>query len=234
MNLMNKIRTLLALPISLFFCLWYLPFSQAIKIPIILYNPKLYCIKGKVIINATKIRFGMIRLGLFITNQYPNNGISFYNKGTILFKGDACIGANSAITVLRHNSYVEIGERFGNSSTLRINCDYRIILYGAVRCGCNVQIMDSAMHRLKNKQGLFVGRGYDEVIIGSHTWLATDVTVMQGTKLPPYSVVAARSLCNQDYSEHGSYGLYAGIPAKYKKSGRWRDINDDSIIIENE
>lgn len=204
------------------------------KIPIILYKPKLYCIKGKVIIDAPKIRFGMIRMGLFITNQYPNKGISFYNKGTILFKGDACIGANSAITVLRNNSYVEFGECFGNSSSLRINCDYRIILCCAVRCGCNVQIMDSAMHRLKNEQGLFVGRGYDEVVIGSHTWLATDVTVMQGTKLPSHSVVAARSLCNQDYSLYGSFGLYAGIPAKHKRGGVWRDINDDSVIIENE
>lgn len=135
---MNKIRTLLALPISLFFCLWYLPFRQAIKVPIILYNPKLYCLKGKIIINAKQIRFGMIRLGLFITNQYPNRGISFYNKGTILFKGEACIGANSAITVLREDSYVEFGEQFGNSSTLRINCDYRIVFSNAVRCGCNV------------------------------------------------------------------------------------------------
>ena len=89
------------------------------------------------------------------------------------------------------------------------------------------------MNSLKNEQGLFIGRGYDEVVIGPHTWLATDATVMQGTKIPPYSVVAARSLCNQDYSVHGSYGLYAGIPAKHKRTGVWRDINDDSVIIEN-
>lgn len=233
---MLKIRTILALPISLFFNLWYLPFRQAIKIPILLYKPKFYCLKGKVIIDSDHVHFGMIRLGLFITNQYPNAGVSFYNKGAIIFRGgglkNSCIGANSTITVLRDSSYLEFGKQFGNSSTLRINCDYRIVFEDNVRCGCNVSIMDSALHRLKNKDGNFVSRGYDEVVIGHDTWLCTNVTVMQGTYLPAYSVVAAYSLCNADYRDYDTHNLFAGVPAKYKKAGVWRDINDDNVTID--
>lgn len=237
MNIIFKIRTILAIPKSLLFCLWYLPFRQAIKIPILLYNPKFYCLKGKVIIDSDHVYFGMIRLGLFITNQYPNAGVSFFSKGTIVFKGGtkpSCIGANSAITVLRNSSYLEFGKNFGNSSTLRINCDYRIICKDNVLCGCNVQIMDSSMQRLKNKNSDFVSRGYDEVVIDHDTWLAANVTVMQGTHLPPFSVVAAHSMCNDDYRNNDTHSLFAGIPAKYKTTGIWRDINDDNVTIDLE
>lgn len=91
----------------------------------------------------------MIRLGLFVTNQYPNSGIRWYNQGTIVFKGNVAIGANSAITLLRKDSYVEFGANFGNVTSLRLNCDYRIIFKENVRIGWDVSIMDSSMHRLK-------------------------------------------------------------------------------------
>ena len=102
------------------------------------------------------------------------------------------------------------------------------------RCGCNVQIMDSSMHRLKNKNSDFVSRGYDEVVIDHDTWLAANVTVMQGTHLPPFSVVAAHSMCNDDYRNNDTHSLFAGIPAKYKTTGIWRDINDDNVTIDLE
>ena len=82
-----KLRTFFALIPSVIFCFWYLPFKQAIKIPIIVYCPRIFKFGGRVIIDSDKIYFGMIRLGLFITNQYPNAGIRWYNKGTIVFKG---------------------------------------------------------------------------------------------------------------------------------------------------
>ena len=225
-----KLRTLLALVPSLFFCLKYLPFRQAIKIPIIIYNPHYYCMRGKVIIDSPVITFGMIRLGIFITNQYPNSGIRWHNQGTIVFKGRAAIGANSAITVLRENSYLEFGDNFGNAASLRLNCDYKIIFKDNVRIGWDVSIMDSSMHRLKNIDGEFINKGYDEIYIGANTWIGSECMILQGSRLPDYTVVAAHSLVNS-HVDVPSYSLIGGGPAKLIKTGVWRDINDDKIII---
>ena len=216
---------------SLLFCLRYLPFWQAIKIPIIIYKPSIYKLSGVVIIDSPKVTFGMIRLGLFVTNQYPNGGISWYNKGTIVFKGQVCIGANSSITVLRKNAYVEFGNQFGNSTTVRINCDHRIIFNDRVLVGWDVSIMDSSLHRLKNMDNHFLGSGYGEVVIGENTWIASQCMIGKGVQLPPYTIVGARSLVNEHTNKIPSYCLIAGTPAKVIRQGVWRDIEDDKIEI---
>ena len=186
--------------------------------------------RGKVIIDSPVITFGMIRLGIFITNQYPNSGIRWHNQGTIVFKGRAAIGANSAITVLRENSYLEFGDNFGNAASLRLNCDYRIIFCKNVRIGWDVSVMDSAMHRIKDLDGNFLGKGYEEVIIEENVCIASQCLILQGTRVPAYSIVAARSLLNK-YYDIPTYSLLAGIPARLIKTGVYRDINDDKILI---
>ena len=226
-----KLRTLWALIPSLFFNFWYLPFKQAIKLPIIIYKPKFSKLKGRVRIEAPDIKFGMIRLGMFITNQYPNTGIRWHNAGTVVFRGRGCIGANSAITVLRKSSYLEFGENFGNVTSLRVNCDYRIIFKDRVRIGWDVSVMDSSMHLLKDMEGNFVGKGYAEVVIGENVWIASKCTVLQGVQVPAYSVVGACSLLNKDYSTYPPYSLFVGSPARYVKTGVWRDLNDDKITM---
>lgn len=227
---MMKLRTFFAIIPSLLFRLRYLPFKQALKLPIIIYNLKIFKLGGKVIIDSDKIYFGMIRLGLFITNQYPNSGIRWYNKGTIIFKGNACIGANSAITVLRPTSYLEFGKNFGNVTSLRINCDYKITFHDNVRIGWDVSIIDSAMHRTKDLAGNFTGPGYAEVSIGNNCWIASQCFIMQNTKLPDFTIVGARSMTTKNY-EIPTHSLIAGNPAKLIKTGIWRDFNDDKIII---
>lgn len=225
-----KIRTLLAILPSALFCLRYLPFKQAIKLPIIIYNIHIFKLGGKVIIDSPNIYFGMIRLGMFITNQYPNSGIRWYNNGTIIFKGKACIGANSAITMLRTTSYLEIGDNFVNSTSIRVICDYRIIIKDNVRIGWVVSITDSAMHRTKDINGNFTGPGYGEISIEHNCWIASQCFIMYNTKLPQYTTVGARSLTNKNY-EIPPYSLIAGTPAKLIKTGIWRDLNDDKITI---
>lgn len=54
------------------------------------------------------------------------------------------------------------------------------------------------------------------IIIGDYTFVGTRCTILKGSKLPSYSVLGACSLLNKQYEN--SYGLYAGIPARYIKS----------------
>ena len=90
---------------SLYFNFRYLPFKQAIKLPIVLYKPHLLKCKGTIVINPIdgKITFGMIRLGFPGVSVYPNNGITWENHGgTIIFKGKCVIG---------NDSYLSFGEK---------------------------------------------------------------------------------------------------------------------------
>lgn len=78
---------------SVFFNFHYLPFHEAVKLPILLYKPKLLKLKGTIKIKQEdKIGFGMIRLGFPEVSLYPNTGIVFENYGgTVVFKGQCCI-----------------------------------------------------------------------------------------------------------------------------------------------
>ena len=66
---------------TIYFNFHYLPFRQAIKLPILLYKPHFISLKGKIIIDALSIRIGMIRMGHLVNTCNPNNGISIDNRG---------------------------------------------------------------------------------------------------------------------------------------------------------
>lgn len=232
-SIYRKIATLWALPFSAIFCLLHLPIRQAVKLPIIIYKPSLafFFSKGKFIIDSPDIHFGMIRLGLWMTYQYPNSGIRGVNNGTIVFKGNVGIGANSAIIVSHKTSFLEIGDNFSSSTSLHLNCDYRILFGKNIRIGWNVIIMDSAMHRLKNTDGSYTSSGYNEICIGDNNWLATNCLVLPGTRTANKQLFAARSVVNRDYSTEPECSLWAGAPAVLKKTGIWRDVYDDRIDL---
>ena len=68
------------------------------------------------------------------------------------------------------------------------------------------------------------------MFIEENVWIASQCLILQGTRVPAYSIVAARRLLNKYYGIP-AYSLLAGIPAKLVKTGVWRDINDDKILI---
>jgi serine acetyltransferase len=57
------------------------------------------------------------------------------------------------------------------------------------------------------------------VIIENNVWVANGVSVMKGTYLPAYTVVASNSLVNKNFKEMGEHCMIGGIPAKYITNG---------------
>ena len=70
----NNRRVLRSILYSIYFNFHYLPFKQAIRLPILFYKPKFKDLKGSVKI-VGELKFGMIRLGFPIVSLYPNSGI---------------------------------------------------------------------------------------------------------------------------------------------------------------
>jgi len=221
-----------SLPLSLYFNLHYLPFKQAIKLPIILYNPSFWALKGKIVIDSSNINFGMIRLGLFNASINKGKGFVWMNEaGMVIFRGSFSAGPGSVIKISHPRAVLDFGNNVGNASSLKIDCHKGISIGENSRFGWDVVIMDSNLHRLKNSDGSWTGRGFEAIDIGSNCWLSSQTVVLPGTKFPSYSVCALGSILNKDYSGFGN-GLFAGRPAKMIKPGVWRDVFDCEIEYE--
>lgn len=231
-QLKRRLGLIISLPFSIYFNFHYLPFRQAIKLPIILYSPRFWGLGGKVVINSSNVRFGMIRLGLFNASIDNGNGFTWMNEGgTVVFNGDFAAGPGSVFKIGKGNALLEFGHKVNNASSLKIDCNCHITIQDWVRFGWNVIIMDSNLHRLKNSDGSWTGKGYEPIEIGDNSWISSQCVVLPGTRFPAYSVCSLGSILNKDYSNCGK-GLYAGRPAKLIKEGIWIDMSDSNIEYE--
>ena len=215
---------------SIYFNFYYLPLRQAIKLPIILYRPKLLKMDGDVILEVPLdgVRFGMIRLGKYTVSLYPNTGFVYENHGgKIVFKGRCDIGNASALSI-GNKAEVVFGDRFCASASFKLTSYCRIEFKDKVRCGWDCLFMDTDFHRLTMTDGTASPKGYGPIYIGTGCWFGMGTIVQKNTILPSYCVIATRSLLNHKYNIPEK-SLIAGSPAVLKKIGVYRDIDNDWI-----
>ena len=86
-NFIKKLCLLRSIFTTIWFNFHYLPFKQAIKLPILLYKPKIIASKGSIIIKG-EIKPFMIKLGIPQIFIYPNTGVMFENWGGRLYLKD--------------------------------------------------------------------------------------------------------------------------------------------------
>ena len=233
MNAIIKDRTKLLLTVlrflipNIYFNFHYLPFRQAWKIPVIFYKPHFGMLKGNVKILG-KVRFGMITMGFDNVSIYPNNGIRFQNAGgLIIFQGPCFFGNDTAIAVGKRGKLI-VGENIRSSAGLKIACQHSITIGNNVRVGWEVMMVDSDFHKVTYTDGRPSPKGYKPIRIGDYCWLGFRSTIMKGTTIKDHCIVSANSLCNKEYSE--SYALLAGQPAEIRKTGIYRDLDNDDIV----
>lgn len=213
------------LPWTLYFNFHYLPFKEAIHLPILLYKPKLLNCNGLVRILGG-VKFGMIRLGFMQASIYPNNGITWENRGTVIFNGSAIIGNSSAISVGK-NGHLIFGNRFRATTALKCVCYNKVNFDSDVLIGWDCTISDTDFHTLQYNDN--TTRGFGDIFIGHNTWIAMQSLILKGSKTPPYAVVAARSLLNKDFTCEKEKILLSGQPAKVICRNIYHDCNNDSI-----
>jgi acetyltransferase-like isoleucine patch superfamily enzyme len=222
------LKNIFHLPKILYFNFHYLPFKQAIKLPIFVYNVKLRNCTGKLKIESDNISFRMIEIGRDISKTYPDTGVIWDHKGTIVFKGTCKIGISSTVMV-GEQGYLEFGDNFMNTTSAKIIAFHYVKFHNNIRLGWDAIVMDTAHHVLKNLKGEFTGKGYGPIIIGENNWISTRSMIMAGAKTPDYCIIAANSYLNKDFSTKESKILLAGSPVTIKAKGIWRDFKDDSI-----
>lgn len=225
-SLKGKFAVIRSILPTLWFNFHYLPFRQAVKLPVLLYKPHLYCCDGTIRFeDGVPIHTGMVRLGFLTETVYPNSGILWDNRGgEVVFRGPCIIGGNSNIKVGTYGK-LHIGSGLLCTTSLKLVCYDSVVLGDMLRIGWEVTIMDTDFHRVKTPEGKFLGSAVAPIEVGHNAWLCTQSLIMKGTFIPPYCIVSARSLVKKRY-DVPEYSLLAGSPAMLKKTGLWRDAGD--------
>ncbi len=217
------------LPWTIYFNFHYLPFKQALKLPIVLYKPKLLCCKVKIRING-RVRFAMIKLGFYKVSLYPNTGIRWENKGSVIFNGWSIIGHASNISVGKTGT-LRIGSGFRATCSLKLACYNKIDFGDNVLIGWDCTFTDTDFHSLHSTTGKT--KAFGEIRIGNNNWIAMQTLCLKGGGTANYSVIGARSLVNTDFTKQGQKVLIIGNPARIVKTGIYHDYMDDSIVYDD-
>lgn len=212
---------------SIYFNFHYLPFRQAIKMPIILNGAQLYAMKGTVKIESDFIRKGMIKLGMEgVYLFYPHRGVTWQNHGgCVIFSGECRIGAGSSLSI-SEKATLNIGSGFRNTYGLKLIVSRNILIGENCRFGWNVFIMDTNMHPLKDSITNKRGSGGKDIIIGDYNWFSTNCVILPGVVTPSRVIVAMGSIVTRG-NDYKSWCMYGGSPIKLLRENVYRDYNDD-------
>lgn len=179
--MLKKLWVLRSIFSTLYFNFHYLPFRQAVKLPIVLYKPKLLECKGSIEIKG-KITTGMIQLGKFSVSVYPNSGFTYENKGgKIVFNGKCLIGNDSYVSIGKKGELV-IGGDFISSAGLKL-INYRKICFGVgTSLGWGVLVMDTNFHPLYDMEKCIYKKASGPIEIGDYNWFGTQCKIMHSVK----------------------------------------------------
>lgn len=209
---------------TIYFNFHYLPFRQAIKLPILLYRPKYISLKGTVKIESEKVHFGMIKLGPLVNTCNPNCGISIDNRGgSIVFKGDA-IFANDSYFMICEDAVLTLGRDL--DCNCKIKCAKSIEIGDETWIAYDSMIMDSDWHALTDVTTGKLLKKTSPVKIGKHNFISYKCIVTKGAVTPDYATFMPGSLINQVY-EGEENSLFGGNPCELIDEGYYMDHNNN-------
>lgn len=200
-----------------------LPFMDAIKIPIIVYQ-------GTEIEQMGKIKFNCpIRKGILVVGKrmfYRGQKTVIINRGTIEIDGDCEIMGGTTIHVLRYCSNFHIGNNVMIGECVRILADTNITIGDFTRITFGCLLIDSEFHFVLNTETGVVNTTRYPIKIGKYNWIGNSTVIKKGTITPDYTIVSNKSMLTKDYSDIPKYSILLGSPAKLKGSGLRRIYNE--------
>lgn len=198
----------------------FLSFKQAIKLPIYIYgNTKFVRITPKgICISSNSVSRGMITINRWNTASCASGGgteIILQTNGKIIFEGSARIGIGCRINV-NNGGVLRIGSNFIMNNQNNIGCFNSISIAEDVIIGHQNQIFDTNFHHIMETNTQRVLRSNNEIVIGRKTWIGNRVTILQGSIIPPNSILASNTLISKPFSESNT--IIGGIPGKVIRS----------------
>lgn len=218
------LRSLLS---TIYFNFHYLPFRQAVRLPILLYKPHFLDLKGKIIISGG-VKTGMIELGRYKVSLYPNSGVVIENHGgTIVFEGRCSIGNNSFLSI-GPMATVTFGKNFFCTTSMKLTSYQNITFEDNVLVGWDCLFMDTDFHCIKKKDGGKT-KGVGTIKVGANSWICAKSSIMKNTELPRFTTVASGTMLDKkmDIPECTVIGNDNNVVVKH--TGAYWDCNDDTV-----
>ena len=224
---MKKMQLLRAIIPSILFNFKYLPFRQAVRFPVWVYKPHFLALKGSVIIENEHIYCGMIELGFPRAATYPNTGISWRNRGKVIFKG-TCRIPSDCYVVIGKQATLTFGNDFNANSGLKLVSNCKITFGDHTRLGWEVTIIDTNFHPLFDMEKQQFKKAFSPIVIGDYNWFGTQCLIMHGVHTPERCIFGARSIVTRG-GKYESYCVHGGSPIHVLTRNVMRDYDNDQI-----
>ena len=196
-KLINKIVQVSVIK-TLYFNFHYLPISQALHIPIIIYKrTKLSKIKGEVLIKSEP-KFGLIKIGHYAvgTLDMKYNRTIWQNEGTVVFNGRASIGSGARISVNKE-AILTFGKNFCITGGSSIICSKAISFGENCLLSWDILIMDTDFHSIIDSNNIIVNKP-KSITIGDHVWIGCRSLILKGVSICNDVVIAAGCRITKD------------------------------------
>lgn len=201
---------------SFYFCFRYLPFRQAIKMPVFLAVPvkviKLH--RGGITFNGS-VHSRQIEFVEGIEGIPSLHASIFIEPGSkVVFYGKAFLSGGSLLRV-DNGGTLEIGNDFVINKNTIIRCSEKISFKDDVMIGWNNEINDNDGHPIYIDGDKI--KSTAPIEIGPHVWITTYVKISKGVEIPEGCIVAKGAVVTRKHRTANT--LIGGVPAKDIKTG---------------
>jgi acetyltransferase-like isoleucine patch superfamily enzyme len=207
------------LPKTLLFNFRYLPFRQAVKLPILVSHRVAICdFSGKVTLKGpartASVLLGFGNVGLY---DYRRARSAWQVAGEVIFEPPVRIGHGFGLSVV---GQLTLGAGFVSSAECRICCFERITFGRGAAVSWETLIVDNDFHYFSKDGAQDFPPRRAPIVIGDHVWIGARSMVLKGVELADGTVVAAGSIVSGSVTEPNA--LVGGNPARVVRSGvRW-------------
>lgn len=206
------------LPKTVLFNFRYLPFRQAVKLPILVSHRVAICDFGGRVTIKGPVRPASVLLGFGNVGAYDyRRARSVWQvQGEVIFEPPVRIGHGFKLSIIGEATF---GAGFVSSAECRVVCRDRITFGRGAAVGWEVMFIDSDFHFLSTDGAADFPPRDAPIIIGDHVWLGARAIVVKGSQLADGVVVGAGAVVSGSVPEAA---LVAGNPARVIREGvRW-------------
>ena len=200
---------------SLLFCLRYLPFRQAIHIPVLIHpSVRIENLHRGTINFVGEIKSSMLVLGFPGTVGQSNckTLLSIEHGGRLIVSENVQMARGTRI-IIGNQGVMQIGEHFWCTGDCFFNCTTKISIGDNNMYGWNISFNTTDGHHVYDNGVMKPMEG--DITISNHVWIASNCHIAKNTFIADDCVVAQQSLVGKRFEQPKC--LIGGIPAKLLK-----------------
>ena len=200
----------------------YLPFQQAIHIPVVL-SSKVKVVnmgRGRLILdNLGGGNYSNLRIGIQDL-EYCYDKPSMINiQGKVVVKGKLHSFSPGTILYVGKDAELVIDDGFTASHDLKLYCRHKITIGKDNMWSYYNVVMDNDGHHIYNEDGNHINQN-KEVTFGDHVWMGCRCLVLKGSRIADGNIIASGSIVRKNID--GQNNIYGGNgPELLKEHIKW-------------